>query len=233
MGISRTSLIAAVALALLWPLSPPRAMVDGATLAAGIVSGVATTKEAGPRPIRVTIDPQVCGQSLPDESILVDAAGHLANVVVTVAGVKTPAPAETFVSNEKCAFVPRVSIMRPGGALKMSSKDPMLHTMHAAAADGRAFFNISIPMPNVTLSRSIDKAGVVTLSCSTHTWMRGYLVVTDERTVVSGPDGKFQIDGLPAGAYDLRIWHETLKAAPMKVVVKDGQTTTADVTLGR
>jgi Carboxypeptidase regulatory-like domain len=123
--------------------------------------------------------------------------------------------------------------MRPGGALKMSSKDPMLHTMHAAAADGRAFFNISIPIPNVTLSRSIDKAGVVTLSCSTHTWMRGYLVVTDERTSVTGPDGKFQIDGLPTGTYDLRIWHETLKAAPMKVVVKDGETTTANVTLGR
>jgi plastocyanin len=233
MGISRTGLIAAVALALLWPLPPSRAIADGVTRAAGIISGVTTTKEAGPRPIRVTIDPQVCGQSLPDESILVDADGHLANVVLTIAGVKTPAPAETFVSNEKCAFVPRVSIMRPGGALKMSSKDPMLHTMHAAAADGRAFFNISIPIPNVTLSRSIDKAGVVTLSCSTHTWMRGYLVVTDERTSVTGPDGKFQIDGLPAGTYDLRIWHETLKAAPMKVVVKDGETTTANVTLGR
>ena len=111
MGISRTGLIAAVALALLWPLPPSRAIADGAARAAGIISGVATTKEAGPRPIRVTIDPQVCGQSLPDESILVDADGHLANVVLTIAGVKTPAPAETFVSNEKCAFVPRVSIM--------------------------------------------------------------------------------------------------------------------------
>ncbi|HYN09236.1 MAG TPA: carboxypeptidase regulatory-like domain-containing protein [Vicinamibacterales bacterium] len=199
----------------------------------GSIAGVASTKEAAPKPIRVTIDPAVCGQSLPDESILADAAGHLANVIVTVAGVKSGAPAETIVSNEKCAFVPRVSTMRPGGALKMTSKDPMLHTMHAAAPDGRAFFNISIPMPNVTLSRPIDKAGLATLSCSTHTWMRGYLLVTDERSVVTGKDGKFQIDGVPPGTYDLRIWHEALKAPPAKVVVKTGETAAVELTLAR
>jgi plastocyanin len=195
--------------------------------------GVASTKEAAPKPIRVTIDPAVCGQSLPDESILVDGAGHLANVIVTVAGVKSGAPAETLVTNDKCAFVPRVSTMRPGGALKMTSKDPMLHTMHAAGPDGRAFFNVSIPMPNVTLSRPIDKAGVATLSCSTHTWMRGYLLVTDERSVVSGKDGKFQIDGVPPGTYELRIWHEALKAVPVKVVVKEAESTSVEITLIR
>jgi plastocyanin len=233
MGISRTCALTAITIAIAWPIAPSGAVAEKVSRATGSIAGVATTKEAAPRPIRVTIDPAVCGQSLPDESILVDSAGHLANVVVTVAGLKTPAAAETLVSNEKCAFVPRVSMMRPAGALKMTSKDPMLHTMHAAAADGRAFFNISIPMPNVTLSRSIDKPGVVTLSCSTHTWMRGYLIVTDERAAVTGPDGKFQIDGVPAGTYELRIWHESLKAAPVKVVVKDGETSTVDLTMGK
>jgi carboxypeptidase family protein len=115
----------------------------------------------------------------------------------------------------------------------MTSKDPMLHTMHAAAPDGRAFFNVSIPMPNITLSRPIDKAGLATLSCSTHTWMRGYLLVTDERSAVSGKDGKFQIDGVPAGTYDLRIWHEALKAPPVKVVVKAGETAAVELTMAR
>jgi plastocyanin len=230
MGIFRTGIVAAVALVSAsgveladrkW-VHPP---------AAGTIAGVATTKETAPKPIRVTIDPAVCGQSLPDESIVVDAAGHLANVIVTVVGVKAAAPAEAAVGNEKCAFVPRVSTIRPGGTVKMSSKDPMLHTMHAAAADGRAFFNVSIPMPNVTLSRPIDRAGLVTLSCSTHTWMRGYLLVTDERSVVTGRDGRFQIDGLAPGTYELRIWHEALKAPPVKVLVKEGETATIELAL--
>ena len=232
MGISRASVCAAVAIALAWPAASPRVSA-GQAATTGAIAGVATTKEAAPKPIRVTIDPAVCGQSLPDESILVDGAGHLANVIVTVAGVKSGAPAETLVSNEKCAFSPRVSTMRPGGALKMTSKDPMLHTMHAAAPDGRAFFNVSIPMPNITLSRPIDKAGLATLSCSTHTWMRGYLLVTDERSAVSGKDGKFQIDGVPAGTYDLRIWHEALKAPPVKVVVKAGETAAVELAFAR
>jgi hypothetical protein len=115
----------------------------------------------------------------------------------------------------------------------MSSKDPMLHTMHAAATDGRAFFNVSIPMPNITLSRTLDKAGLATLSCSTHTWMRGYLLVTDERAAVTGRDGKFQIDGLAPGPYELRIWHEVLKAPPVKVVVKEGETAAVELTMAR
>jgi plastocyanin len=230
MGIPRTCVIAALALVTTAAVvSTDRA--EPRRPAAGAIAGIAATKEAAPKPIRVTVDPNVCGQSLPDESIAVDAAGHLANVIVTVAGVKAGAPAEAAVSNEKCAFVPRVSTIRPGGAVKMSSKDPMLHTMHAAAPDGRAFFNVSIPMPNVTLSRPIDKPGLVTLSCSTHTWMRGYLLVTDERSAVTGRDGKFQIDGVAPGTYELRIWHEALKAAPVKVAVKDGETAAIELTL--
>jgi len=215
------SLIAAIVLVA--PAAGARGRAAG-----GTIVGTVTTREAAGRPIRVTIDQAVCGASLPDEAVVVDATGHLANAVVTVAGVKTPAPAEAMVTNEKCRFVPRVSTLRPNGAVKMSSKDSVLHTMHAAGSDGRALFNVSLPLPNMTLSRPVDAPGPVTLSCSTHTWMRGYLFVTDELSAVSGPDGRFRLDGVPAGPVELRFWHETLKSVPVKVVVKDGATVSVD-----
>lgn len=185
------------------------------------------------KPIAVTIDPAVCGQSLPNDAIAVDPTGHLANVVITATGVKAQAPADASLNNEKCSFVPRVATLRPGGAVKMTSKDPILHTMHAAGADGKAYFNVSMPIPNLTISKPLDKPGVVTLSCSTHTWMRGYLFVTDELSAVSGHDGKFQLDNVPAGVVELRFWHEALKAAPIKVTVKDGQSVNVDVVLAK
>ena len=74
----------------------------------GTIAGVASTREVTPKPIRATIDPAVCGSSVPDESIVVDGAGHLANVVVTVPGVKAASPAEVVILNDKCRFVPRV-----------------------------------------------------------------------------------------------------------------------------
>jgi len=201
--------------------------------AGGTIVGVVTTKATALAPIRVTIDPNVCGDSLPDEAIAIDSSGHVANAVFVVPGVKAPAPAaETAVTNEKCRFVPRVSILKPGGTVKMMSKDPMIHTMHAATADARALFNLSLPLPNITLSRPIDKPGVVTLTCSTHTWMRGYLNVTDELAAMSGSDGKFRLDGVPAGTHELRVWHEALKtSAPVKVTVRDGETATVEVVL--
>jgi hypothetical protein len=215
-GISRAgtaaTLAALCAIAMASPAAAPRA--------GGTIVGVVTTAAKAPAPLRVTIDPDVCGQTLPDESIAVDAAGHLAGVVVTVAGVKAPAPSAAPVTNDKCRFGPRVSL------------DPVLHTMHAATADARALFNVSLPIPNMKISRPIDKPGVVTLTCSTHTWMRGYLFVTEELSAISGADGSFKLENVPAGAYEIRIWHEALKAAaPVKVVVKDGETATLNVTM--
>ncbi len=231
LGILGTSALAALTLA---TGSVAAIGVESARAAGGTIVGVASTKEAAPKPVRVTIDPGVCGQTVPDESIVVDAAGRLSNVVVTVPGVKMQHPAEASYANDKCRFVPHVALMRPKGAVKMTSRDATLHTMHAAAADGRAFFNVSLPVPNMTLSRPVDRAGVVTLSCSTHTWMRGYLHVSEELAAVSAPDGRFRLDGVPAGTYTLAIWHEALKmASPARVTVRDGETVTVDVTLAK
>ena len=231
LGVSRAGsgrTLIALALALVAGLGPGSA---ARPLRVGAIAGVAMTKEAGRPPIRVSIDTATCGDALPDESITVDASGRLAGVVVSLPAVKVAAPAEVTIANEKCRFVPRVATMRLGGNVKAVSRDPMIHTMHAAAAD-RALFNVSLPLPNLTVSRPVSRAGIVTMSCSTHTWMRGYLHVTDVLTAVSGADGSFRLDGVPPGTHQLQVWHEALKVtAPITVVVKDGETTTVQLSL--
>ncbi len=231
-GIPRAGLGAALTgLALIAGIAPAPPAATPVSLT-GSIAGVATTKEPALRPIRITIDPAVCGDSLPDEAISVDAAGRLANVVVSIPGMKAPAPAEVVVTNERCRFVPRVSILKPGGTIRMTSRDQTMHTMHAATSGARALFNVSIPLPNITLSRVVDRPGLLALTCSTHTWMRGYMQVTDDATAISGADGTFRLDGVPAGTHELRVWNETLKvAAPVKVTVKEGATTTVELTL--
>ena len=63
--------------------------------AQGSITGTITTSAKGSAPVRVTIDQKVCGNELPDEAIVVDAQGRLANAVVILTGVKR-APADAW-----------------------------------------------------------------------------------------------------------------------------------------
>ena len=195
------------------------------------ITGTITTTAKGAAPVRVTIDQKVCGNELPDEAIVVDPQGRLANAVVILTGVKRAAAAETVVTNEKCRFGPRVQLTRPNANVRTTSKDPILHTTQAQLENGRTIFNVALPVPGINVSKPIGGAGIVRLNCNTHPWMRGWLIVTDDAGAVSGADGKFMIDNVPPGTYELRVWHEALKGAPQKITVAAGKPTDVGFTL--
>jgi plastocyanin len=195
----------------------------------GSVTGTITTTARGLAPVRVTIDQKVCGSELPDQAIVVDAQGHLANAVVVLTGVKRAAPAETTVTNDKCAFAPRVQIVRPNANVKTTSKDPVLHTTNAQTESGRTIFNVALPIAGLTVTKPIGAAGNVRLVCNTHPWMRGWMIVTDEAAAITGADGRFSLENIPAGTYELRIWHESLRSAPQKITVVAGKATDISV----
>ena len=195
------------------------------------ITGTITTAAKGAAPVRVTIDQNVCGDHLPDEAIVVDAQGRLANAVVMVTGVKRAAPRDVLVANDKCRFAPRVQIVAPKTSVKTTSKDAVLHTTNAQLENGRSLFNVALPIPGITITRAIGAAGNVRLSCNTHPWMRGWMVVTDEAASTSGADGRFTIDNVPPGTYELRVWHEALKSAPQKVTVSAGKPTETSIVM--
>lgn len=188
------------------------------------VQGVITTTARPERPIRVSFDQNVCGAELPDDSVQVDTAGHLANAVVTLVGVKSGAPARSLtVVNDRCAFVPRVQVAGRGSTVKTSSRDPVLHTTVVQQTDGRQLFNVALPVPGLEIAKPLEATGLLRVGCSTHQWMRGWIVVTDEVAAVTGRDGRFILPDVPAGTYQLRIWHETLKAPDQSVTVVPGK----------
>jgi hypothetical protein len=195
------------------------------------ITGTVTTAAKGVPPVRVTIDQKVCGDQLPDESIVVDAQGRLANAVVVVTGLQRAAPAEPLVMNEKCRFAPRVQLIGPKASVKTTSRDPVLHTTNAQLENGRTLFNVALPIPGITITKAIAAAGNVRLSCNTHPWMRGWMVVASDAAAISGADGRFTIDNVPPGTYELRVWHEALKGAPQKVTVSAGKPTEVSFSL--
>jgi plastocyanin len=206
-------------------------LASSASAQTGLLTGTITTAAKGVAPVRVTIDQKVCGDELPDEAIIVDAQGRLANAVVILSGVKRAAATDATVMNEKCRFAPRVQVIAPKASVTTTSRDAVLHTTNAQLENGRSLFNVALPIPGITITRAISSAGNVRLSCNTHPWMRGWMVVTSEAAAISGADGRFTIDNVPPGTYELRVWHEALKGAPQKVTVSAGKPTDVSIQL--
>ena len=74
--------------------------------------------------------------------------------------------------------------------------------------------------------------GMFVIKCDVHPWMKAYIEVMSHPFFdVTGTDGKFEIGDLPAGTYEIEIWHEKLGTQSQSVTVADGDTKTLDFTM--
>lgn len=148
-----------------------------------------------------------------------------------------PVPAAPVVLDQRdCEYSPHVFGIRPGQPLQMVNSDPMLHNVHARGlgagpGTGPNAFNVAMPIQGSKLSRRFDDPQVaVTITCDVHPWMRAYAgVVPHPFWAVSGDDGAFAIQGLPAGTYVVEAWHERLGRRTARLTVAEGATATADL----
>lgn len=176
-------------------------------------------------------DLAICGKKpIPDETLVVAKDGGLANVVVSIEGVAGAAtkPSTATVDQIGCRYQPHVQAVSAGSSLVMGNSDALLHNVHAYLGE-RTVFNAAMPIPNMTLPpKKLDKAGVVNLKCDAgHTWMSAFIVVKPHGFLaVTGADGTFKIEGVPAGSYTAELWHEKLGAKKVPVTVDaDGKAT--------
>ena len=77
-------------------------------------------------------------------------------------------------------------------------------------------------------------AVLVSMKCDVHTWMQASIgVVKHPFFMVTGEDGKFAIEGLPAGTYVLAAVHPKLGEKTAEVTVTDGGSGEVNFTFGK
>ena len=176
---------------------------------------------------------EVCGDTMPDERLVVGEKGALRNVVVSLTNVSTGRPVArdqvVTLDNVKCAFVPHVASATVGQMLVLRNSDPFLHDAHALLGS-ETLFNVAIPKGH-TVRKPLAYPGLVRINCNIrHTWMHAYLYVGENPYhAVTDSSGNFTIDQVPAGTYTLRVWHELLGSLDRQVTVEPGKTATVDV----
>lgn len=164
------------------------------------------------------------------EKVVADGAGHLANVFVYVKagleGKSFQTPSEPVVLDQQgCQYHPHVFGIVTGQELVIRNSDETLHNIHATP-DTNQEFNQGQPFQGMEMTRTFDQVEVmVPFKCDVHSWMSAHMgVLNHPYFAVTGEDGSYAIENLPAGTYTVEAWHEQLGTRTQEVTIGDGET---------
>lgn len=124
------------------------------------------------------------------------------------------------IDNLKCLYSPRVVGVQVNQPIELHNSDPTLHNIHSYPQKS-AGWNLGLPFQGMKVVKKFAEPDVmVTLKCDVHPWMRGFIgVVSHSYYQVTGAEGSFRFDNLPAGQYTLEAWHERFGVQSAQVTV--------------
>jgi plastocyanin len=202
----------------------------GVATAAGSLKGTVKLEGKPPKrePLNMKADPfcakQQAGQ---DEEVVVGSGGGLKNVVVRIAkGVSNPPAAPStpaVVDQNGCMYKPRVVVVQAGQTVEIRNSDQTLHNVHTYQGTATLFNLAHIQGTEPKKKKFTTVGDVIKFKCDVHPWMTGWVLVSDNpHHVVTGDDGAFALDGVPAGKYTVEVWHEKYGTQTKEVTVTDG-----------
>jgi plastocyanin len=195
--------------------------------AAGAISGTVALE---PAPPRRTANRYGAGGPAPK------TIQELSAVVYLEGAIPGPSPVGYVVNpsmtQRDTTFAPAVVALEVGGRVTFPNRDPFFHNVFSYSGAKR--FDLGRYPEGESKEVVFDQPGVVEVFCEVHDFMRGAIVVTENRYhAVVGPDGSFSISGIPPGEYTLVAWHADHESAERTVIVTDGGNTRVDLELSR
>jgi len=157
------------------------------------------------------------------------------NVVVYIEKIgdnKFPAPEEHGVVDQfNLTFVPHVIAIQMGTTIDFPNSDSVRHNV-LSPPDCPIQFNLGTYDVGVVKHVTFDKLGEIPLLCNVHAEMSAFVLVLENPYFsLTGKDGVFKIENVPAGSYKLSAWHERLKTITKDVTVEAGKTASVDFQL--
>ena len=210
-------------------------LISGSAAAAEFSISGTVTYEGEPLkrfPLRMDADPNCAamydGKRILSRDSLVGDDGAVENVFVYLReapeGADHDEPEEAVRLEQRgCLYTPRIIGVRVEQDIEIVNDDPTLHNVRALAKANRPF-NIGQPARGTRIKSFRAPEKPIQVKCDVHPWMSAYAFALEHSFhSTTGRDGKYRIDALPAGSYELVFWHEKLGEQIVEVEV------TADV----
>lgn len=181
MRLNVTAGLMTLALAVFPPVAQPQS---------GKVSGLVTILE---RPGEVTED--------------------LQNVVVFLKPVRADSAViggrnvtNSVIALQSRQFSPRVRVVMQGSRIEFPNQDPFGHNVFSKTNGG---FDTGTYGRGKTRDRVFDQPGVYALYCNVHPRMTAFVITLATPFYTQAAlDGRFSIDSVPPGEYELHTWHD-------------------------
>lgn len=177
---------------------------------------------------------------------VVDSRSGLKDAIVLLEGVESGKSFDLsvpLIEARDCKFEPFMTIVRNGHAVEVINMDPVMHDIQgyetSPEAGNRVLFNTPLimnhqhrrgdlhAMHNHAPGKSL--VGPVYLNkgrrtfymqCGFHAYMESWaMAVNNPYYAVTDAQGKFVIDGIPPGTYQLVVWHPQTGPGTTKFVV--------------
>jgi plastocyanin len=105
------------------------------------------------------------------------------------------------------AFSPRVRAVTTGSTVEYPNQDPFSHNIFSTAVG--AAFDLGTYAGGTMKSATFKKSGAFPIYCNIHAKMTAYVVVVPTPYyVMAGADGRWSLPNVPAGSWELHVWHE-------------------------
>jgi len=210
-----------------------------------------------PQPLDVDKDQAFClrdNRQLLDPSLVVADDGGLKDAFVMMYFARgddrrpaihssyDQAPPPVVIDNIECRFEPFAAFVRAGHDVIIRNSDDVGHNWRVVAMQDDNEQNVNVAIGS-EVTVTLPKAEVVPseFTCETHKWMKGVILIRDEPYVaITGPDGTFRIENIPAGQWSFQFWHRRTnymrdlvagdgtavgRRGELTVTIRDGQTT--------
>jgi len=145
------------------------------------------------------------------------------------------APAEPAVLDQVgCEYTPHVFGAMAGQTVQIRNSDPTAHNVHGLPKRNTAF-NISQPARGMTHTHVFNRPEImVRIKCDIHNWMSAYCgVVAHPFFDTTDDTGAFEIARLPAGRYEIEVWHEIWGRVRQEVEMAAGEEKTIEIVVSR
>lgn len=171
----------------------------------GIVASALAMGSAAPVHAQGTVTGRISIQEKPGAKTT--DLGNAVIYLVPKGGVAPVRPTDTQMAMNGRTFAPHVRVVTAGSKVGYPNQDPFTHNVFSTTLG--AMFDLGSYGKGRMKAAEFKKPGAYPIYCNVHAKMSGYVVVVDSPWYTQvGNDGRWEIDGVPAGAYTLNVWHE-------------------------